>query len=321
MVLAALAAVVVLTWTGGRTHLADAISRLWCRLGDCAAAAAAPSIDPWDSPDPIRRATWGSMVIIGDSFASGEGNDDYGTLGSDQRCHGSDNSYGRAVAATLDMDDRVSFVACTGAVVRDLSRRRKGQAPQLDALDADTSLVTVTIGGNDLGWVKELEACIAAVGRACEPGTDRDKFLSHRIEAMGPVLEKTYNEIQARAPHARIVVAGYPRFFPEEPHSTYTQGPLGAIDVFSTKTQEWANLRLTQFNKVIRQATEAAGVEYVDMTNAFEGHEITTDNPWYHGIEYRAGLEPLESGSFHPNTAGQARMAGLVQKQIRRPVR
>lgn len=319
MVLAGIAALVTLTWLTAGPQLSEVIHRAWCRLEGCSVAAAASTVDPWDSPNPVRRATWGDIVILGDSFASGEGNDHYGTLGSKDRCHASETAYGRAVSSTFGLDGRASMMACSGAVVSDLTKRRRGHSPQFNALTPATSLVTVTIGGNDLKWTEVMKRC-AAVPTSCRAGSDLDRVVRRSIEAIGPVLRRTFSDARRRAPHARIIATSYPRFFPAQPREDYTQ-LFGQVTVFDRDTQAWTNERFEQFNAVIRDAATSVGVEFVDLSDAFEGHELTSDDPWYHGIEYRIGANPFEAATFHPNAGGQARMADLVEAQIRRPVR
>lgn len=320
MLLAAMAVTVVTVWAVSGPRLAESVQRLWCRLDGChPTATAAGGRDPWDSPDPLVRATWGRIAILGDSFASGEGNGNYRSLGSPERCHASASAHGRVMAGDLGAAGRTTFAACSGAKIRDLSKREGGRPSQLDQLTADTSLVTASIGGNDLDWAATLQTCVFAPGN-CRPGTDLDEIVRSRITAMGPTLERAYAQIRARAPHARILVTGYPRFFPANPTDDYTQ-LFGALTLFDTATQAWANRHGAEFNQVIARAARSSGVEYVEMTDAFDRHELTTSAPWYHGIEYRRGLPVTESGSFHPNEAGQARMARLVEAQIRHPVR
>ncbi len=320
LALAAIALAVATVWAVGGPRLAATVERAWCRLTGCDAAAAAEApVDPWDAPDPLTRATWGRAVILGDSFASGEGNGKYGSLGSAPSCHASASAHGRLLVGVLGMDRRASFAACTGARVGDLTARRDARPAQLDRLDGDTSLVTLSIGGNDLGWADALKNC-AVRASACRSGTPLDQALTARIRAMGATLERTYTEVRRRAPHARILVTGYPRFFPTSPEADYTQA-FGLITVFDPATQRWANRRLVEFNRTIRNAAKRAGVEYVEMTDAFAGHELTTEHPWYHGIEYQAGWPPIEPATMHPTARGQAAMAALVEAQVRRPIR
>jgi lysophospholipase L1-like esterase len=39
---------------------------------------------------------------------------------------------------------------------------------QLDALDEDTDLVTLQIGGNDIGWSQAVEACLGGTDQQCK---------------------------------------------------------------------------------------------------------------------------------------------------------
>src|SRR5918997_1009661 len=84
---------------------------------------------------------------LGDSYASGYGVPPYGACGRSQS----------AYAVQLDGRQRIAlddFVACAGATTTSMVA-----GGQLAALDADTDLVTLTIGGNDIGWSQAVQAC------------------------------------------------------------------------------------------------------------------------------------------------------------------
>jgi lysophospholipase L1-like esterase len=310
-------------------------ARAVCAIGGSCAATAAPAhrVDPWDDPDPVRRATWGDVVVLGDSFSSGEGAGDYGAAGSARDCHASANSYGPRLARRLGVDARhLSIRACTGATVADLAHRYDDhdQPPQLDGLDGRTSLVALTIGGNDLRWSDTIANCIAQTawdGHAdCVAGTDRARQLDRKLGALDRSLTRALTSIRRRAPHARVVLMGYPRFFPERPDRYLTWGGVAAL---APETQRWANAETGELNDHMARAASAAGVEFVDARDAFDHHELTSTHPWFHGIEVTA--EPMQVGiytvpkpevlasSFHPTAEGQRVLADLMEDAVRFP--
>jgi lysophospholipase L1-like esterase len=302
--------------------------------GSCASPAApARALDPWDDPDPVRRATWGDVVVLGDSYSSGEGAGGYGAAGSTRDCHASANSYGPRLARRLGVDaGHLSIRACTGATVADLAHRYADhdQPPQLDRIDAHTSLVALTIGGNDLGWSDAIANCIAQTAwdghSDCVAGTDRARDVDTKLAALDRSLPRALTAIRRRAPHARVVLMGYPRFFPEHPDRYLTWGGLTAL---APETQRWANQMTGELNDHMASAARAAGAEFVDARDAFDHHELTTAHPWFHGIEVT--LDPVQVGmytvakpevlasSFHPTAVGQRVLADRVEEAVRFP--
>jgi len=329
LVLAGVAALVVaafVTFPDAMKHLYE---QVFCQLGgSCQANAggAAPSIDPWDSPDPVVRAKWGNMVVLGDSYSSGEGDDDYGVTGSTSSCHASANAYGPAVADSVGMSDRLRVRACTGATLSNLDGpyRDHNQPPQIGTIDAKTSLITMTLGGNDLGWSGVLLNCIehnvadVPLDPTCRARHDEE--VNQRIRALEPRLEKAYAALHRDAPHARIVVLGYPRFFPAQPTTDLLKAGRSII---TTSDEQWMNAKTAEFNRTIAKAAAAQGVEFVDTTSALAGHELTTQDPWIFGVDVDlvAAWPPIKQvqHDIHPTSAGQAAMARLAERQINHP--
>ena len=82
---------------------------------------------------------------------------------------------------------------------------------QIDSASlAGANLVTLTIGGNDAGYVDVLVTC--GLGNCNTRAFERSRAAI--IDRTKPRLEKVYRAIAAKAPHARILVLGYPHPFP-----------------------------------------------------------------------------------------------------------
>jgi lysophospholipase L1-like esterase len=321
LVLAGVAAAVVLATALLVPAFGGLFQRAACVLG--ARCERAPStaggFDPWDDPDPVRRATWGKVVVLGDSYSSGEAADDYGAAGSTESCHASANAYGPRLVHRLRVAAaRFTIRACTGATIANLAGpyREHRQPPQLAGLDAETSLVALTIGGNDLGWSDVILSCVAPWADDCHDGTPLAADVDRRIDEVGTRLEQTYRAIRRRAPNARVVVVGYPRFFPSPPTNGLSYSGLTILDIGE---QTWMNDEFDAFNAVIARSAVAAGVEFVDAGAAFRHHELTSAHPWMRGPAAGASSFPVSAASFHPTAAGQRRLADLVEEQIRFP--
>lgn len=295
----------------------------------------------------LERALWGTYVAMGDSFASGEGAGDYreGTdydkrddwnwdnWGSDDhnRCRRSTSSYADRIYSGNDFQGGLTMVSCSGALlgadvggedfedegaIYQDNPQHTGEAPQIDALDEETSLVTMSIGGNDVGFASVLMDCMingqrGIPGFRCQEKWDDE--LGDRIEDLRPQLVELYRDMQERAPNARIVIMGYPRLFHEPPSE-----PLN--NLLFTEDQIWMNQKADQLNAMLREAAREAGVEFIDPTSAFIGHGIGSDDPWLNDMDWGGpGISLYDPGSFHPNAEGHAAMAELLQRQLEDP--
>lgn len=329
---AAVLALGVLATPAGGT-ISDAFSRAVCSVIQRDGCGVAPGA----GETPLEQATSGDYVALGDSYSSGEGAWDYedGTDFDDRddlwpfnddeedhnRCHRSENAYSQVVASANDFAGDVTFVACSGAVITDLTHPNHGNTgedPQLDALDDDVSLVTMTMGGNDLGFADVVKDCIINGARGVGFVDSCQEKHDQRIEDLLPELEQRlidqYRAIKEKAPNARVVIIGYPQLFPEHPGDDYH-------DLLFKEDQVWMNEKAAELNAMLRDAARQAGVEFVDPTDIFRDHGIGSDDPWINDLDWGGpGLMIVDPSSFHPNAAGHAAIAQLIQQQLEHPV-
>ncbi|KQX66009.1 SGNH/GDSL hydrolase family protein [Angustibacter sp. Root456] len=333
--LAVVVALLLVTPLGDRAS--SVLSRAVCQVTGGSHCVATALADP--SLSPYEKAVAGRYVAMGDSFSSGEGagaydpptdRDDRGFADwmdshlwwpGDREpkyhngCHRSGNAYGEIVAGSNDFAGGSSFVACSGAEIHELTEPNGGQsdeAAQEDALGDDTSLVTFSIGGNDMGFADILSDCVLD-GLTCED--KNEATFQQRLVAKKRELEDTYRRIRQKAPNARIIVVGYPRLFPADPSNSY-RNLLFADD------QRWMNAKADELDEMLRAAARDSGanVEFVDPRGAFAGHGIGSADPWFNDLSFQAnGFTPVNPGSFHPNAAGQRALARLVQEQLGHP--
>lgn len=317
--------------------LASRVSSAFCRVLDGLGCGA-----DVDLRSPYTRATSGEYVALGDSFSSGEGAGDYApdsdrdenstgdrvakwlddhlvpgdhtTAHPTNFCHRSGSSYGATVAAGNPFAGGSQAHACSGATVDDFYEPDGANAdepPQLDAVTRDTTLVTFSIGGNDMHFADVLADCVWD-GATCEDKNEAD--FQRNLRELRPRLVQLYRDTAARAaPGARVIVVGYPPLFPQHPSDSY-RNLLFADD------QVWMNEKAAQLDAVLRSAAAEAGVEFVDPTAAFAGHGLGGPDPWFNAISLGGpGWAPVDPGSFHPTAAGQAALARLVQQQLEHP--
>lgn len=260
-----------------------------------------------------------NYVALGDSFQSGEGAGDYidptDTLVN--HCHRSAHAYPKQlVEREIVVNLRLNFWACSGATIDNLSA---GPSPdgrvQLERLGADTKLVTIGIGGNDLNFANLLINCVHLTTTDLQDGTSETSCQqaygsevdeNFRNVVQGGALQQVYQQLRQRAPFARIVVLTYPRFYVEggssnRPFDGFCQGAR-------MTDQRWINSVIRQFDDAIQFQASSLGLQVVDIYNAPEGHELCgpSDQFFMNGINV-----PLVE-SYHPNAFGHTRIANEV---------
>lgn len=223
---------------------------------------------------------------LGDSFGSGFGVPPHAACGRSQA----------AYAVQLDGRMRIElddFAACAGATT--VSLVRDGQ---LNALDEDTDLVTISIGGNDIGWSAAVVACLLGGDAQCAASL---AMATDRITTDLPgLLDSVYTQVSASAPEAHVIVTGYPRLFSPE---------YGAFLGASVSEQEAMNDGADLLNRVIAETAAAHGFQFVDVTKRFDGHGANSPEPWI--------LGPFDLGAFHPNADGYEAYTAAVTAAIK----
>ena len=228
-------------------------------------------------------ATADNYVALGDSYSSGVGTGSY-TL--DAACKRSVYAY-PYLYTQKHPGTSLSFVACSGAKTSDLLTK------QIQAVTSATTLVTMTIGGNDIGFANLIYQCTVA---DCSAALDST---AASLEATLDVpLDQVFNAVKTAAPNAKIVVLGYPRVF----SNTSCLGTLGISSTERTKANALADALDTE----IAGRASADGVTYVRAIGAFTGHAVCSFSP------YLNGLNLFNTGeSYHPTRSGQS--SGYLQ--------
>jgi lysophospholipase L1-like esterase len=241
-------------------------------------------------PPPVR--TW---VAMGDSYAAGQGANDY--FGGD--CRRSSNSYWALLHTHLKhglQSDTGDFVACSGATTGDL------RAHQLGALDPTTRLVTISIGGNDLGFAGVLTSCVEPYGTSCKDAI-ASHFRKRDLAGLRRKLRATYSAIRSHAASATVLVLGYPELVPRD----HVDG-CGAMDSGDAPYLHRAAVRL---NRNIRRAIgDRRGFRFVGLVKTFLGHPACNNDAadWINGV-----VATDKQESFHPNEAGHRAIAARLR--------
>lgn len=259
-----------------------------------------------------------SYAALGDSYSAGEGNGPFD--GSCHRAERSDSAYPRILPSLVGYVSAPSFHACTGAVAADVWRRaqpnRGGQEIQTHYLSPSTRLVTLTIGGNDLGFSSIVAQCLLPTD--CTESDLADEVRAG-LTTIGPKLVNTYERVRAGMdPAGYLVVAGYPHLF-------VTGADADCKPFISSHEASWIDSLVDSGDAKIAAAVRAArrhsgNVSYVNVVDAFAGHELCSDDQWLYGIHpaFDEGLNLIQ-GSYHPTRAGQRAYANAFAAFLSRP--
>ena len=232
-----------------------------------------------------------TLVAIGDSYGSGVGSFLYYNDGTD--CYRSPFAYPSQIAAATGLS--LTLAACSGATTADVL------AEQVDLISAGTDYVTITVGGNDVGFSRVITQCalpgwLGNCSAAIEAGLNTLRTdLPDRLNAV-------YEEVKERAPGATVVVTGYPLMF-----NGIDCNPL---TFFTRSEMERINAGTEELNDVIEAEAKAAGFRFVDTVPAFEGHAWCDRQPWINGLVF-----PVVN-SYHPNISGHTAYAVLVGRAL-----
>ena len=216
---------------------------------------------------------------LGDSYAAGYGVPPYDACGRSQSAYPVQLDRLRKI----DLDD---FVACAGAKTTDLGA-------QMGALDNKntTDLVTISIGGNDIDWILAVGACLYDNDQNCADALAVTRAKTTKF--LPGLLDSVYSKVSKDAPHAEVVVTGYPRLFSPR---------CGAVLGASVAEQKALNDGADLLNKVIARAAANHGFEFVDVTQRFLGHGVNARDAWI--LPPTEKPESLAQGAFHPNVKG-----------------
>lgn len=222
-------------------------------------------------------------VALGDSYSSGVGAGSYIAASGD--CLRSTLAYSQLWADKNAPATYVS-VACSGAKTTDVI------ANQVSALSSTTTLVSITVGGNDVGFADVMTDCVIYGTSTCVSDVDAAEDTA-RTRLPG-WLDNAYNAIRAHAPNAKVVVLSYPRFY-----DTSVWWCVGLSSTSRKKINEGADV----LDGVIQQAAARHGFAFADVRSRFAaGHEICDGSAsWLHSVDWGDIVQ-----SYHPTATGQS---------------
>lgn len=245
-------------------------------------------------------------VALGSSYAAGVG---LGPLqkGSPLVCARTSNGYPQQLARMRGLT--IVDMTCAGATTTHvLEGGQFFQGPQIRVVDRDTRLVTITAGGNDIGYVGDLTALalrkqtsllggmVRSLSKAPDASRERDYA---RLQAD---IEAALAAIHARAPQATVVVATYPTILP----------PTGTCAVLALTEAEADAMRevADRLAATTRAAAANGGAMLVDMHSLGAAHNACSAEPWTRGWGGTTGAR------FHPTRLGAQATAKAIAERL-----
>jgi lysophospholipase L1-like esterase len=253
---------------------------------------------------PAGAAAAPGYVALGDSYAAGP-------LIPAQLppfgCLKSSNNYAHLAAPQMGLPLRDP--SCSGAKTDHMTQQQNvspgPNPPQFDSLAADTSLVTVQIGGNDIGFSEIIRNCASTSpeGHPCQDRyvTASGDELSQRIQATAPKVGAVIDGIHSRSPNAKVYVVNYLPIFPEGPlapnlpEGCYPQIPVAWADVPYLRAKE------KELNKMLADQAAAHNASVLDTYTLGIGHDACQPP----ALRWVEPLVPVNAAApFHPNVLG-----------------
>ena len=260
-------------------------------------------------------------VALGDSYTAGPLIPN--PKGEPVDCGRSDHNYPTLVSNAIGFAEFID-VSCGSAKTVHMTEPQPDlpfggtNPPQFNALRKDVDLVTLGIGGNDMGFGDIVETCaelgVQSFGQG-SPCTDHynpggnDEIAQRLRDVVAPRLAAVIDGIQERSPRARLLVVGYPDPVPQQP-GCYPEVPIAPGDL------PYLHRVAEMLSATVEDEAIAGGTEFVDLRPGSIGHDICQPpgTKWYEGIVPTAPAYPA-----HPNTLGMEFAAGELLAVLAHP--
>jgi len=253
-----------------------------------------------------------NYVALGDSYAAGPLiPNPLLPLG----CLKSSNNYAHLAAPGIGLGLRDA--TCSGAKTNHMTEPQGvdpdgPNPPQFNSLNSETTVVSLTIGGNDIGFSEVAESCVT-VNPFSHPCLDKYNpggvdQLKARIEATAPKVAAVLQGIHARSPGAKIYVLNYPAIFPETGFGCWPQMPIGFSDVPYLRSTE------QRLNNMLATQSAANGATLVNWYGASIGHDAckSSSTRWVEPLVPTNAAAPI-----HPNKAGMVGGANALLAAVK----
>ncbi|MFB7716694.1 SGNH/GDSL hydrolase family protein [Nocardia sp. NPDC056100] len=246
-------------------------------------------------------------------------------------CVQSTSNYPHQVAAALGVKV-FRDASCASATTADMTAEQQlplggVNPPQFEKLSPTTDLVTLGIGGNDIGFPALAMSCLqpvpaaAAAGGAaketpaCATTPAADDRVTAKIEATAPLVQATIAGIRERAPKARILLVDYLNALPVSGKGCRPDLPAADVDITYLRD------KFALMNAMLARVAKAAGIEFVDTYTPSTGHDVCQPaaTRYVEGIAFSSPHNaPGVAYPLHPNALGATAQTATVLEKIRR---
>jgi lysophospholipase L1-like esterase len=248
-----------------------------------------------------------NYVALGDSYAAGPLiPNPLLPLG----CLKSSNNYAHLAAPGIGLTLRDP--TCSGATTEDMTNPQNvdpdgPNPPQFNSLDAETTVVSLTIGGNDIGFSDIALDCVTLnpFSTPCKNkynsgGKDQ---IAERIAATAPKVDAVLDGIAELSPSAEVFVVNYAPIFPETGFGCWPQMPIGFGDV------PYLRAKQKELNAMLATQAAGNGATLVDWYKAGIGHDACkgSSTRWVEPVVPSNPAAPI-----HPNKAGMQGAANAL---------
>ena len=252
-----------------------------------------------------------SYVSLGDSYAAGPFiPNPVLPLG----CLKSDHNYPHLAAPSIGP---LKDPSCSGAKTDDMTNPQSIEIdgpnpPQFNSLEAGTEVVSLTIGGNDIGFSEIAQSCITLnpFSSPCKDKYDaggKDQ-IAERIAATAPKVAAVLQGIHSLSPQARVYVLNYPAIFPETGSGCWPQMPVSFKDAPYLRAKE------QELNAMLASQSAANGATLVGWYAASIGHDACKSS----SVRWVEPLLPNNpSAPIHPNLRGMEGGAGALVAAVK----
>jgi lysophospholipase L1-like esterase len=275
------------------------------------------------------------LVALGDSISAGVPLDDLDISRSsgawvvqnlvradpqsaDARCQRSTKAWPTVLAVTRRFE--VLNVACTGATLDDVLGRGDGAASQVDQVTSVATVVTLSVGVNDVGFLGALRICYLTVATCNSAAATAE--LSSKLDRFRQRLDSGLAEIVRRAsPEAVVLVTTYYEPLPAgaQVERCSEANLAGGAAVLDGAEAAWLADGLRRLNDVIRSVAAATPrITLVELAGAFAGHQLCDEDPWIFGPSIVMLPGQLTSQApMHPTSSGQQAIASAADRVLR----
>lgn len=281
-------------------------------------------------PEGSRDFQLTSYVALGDSFTSGEGDEDakqYQEMTNEgvHKCRVSRRSYPYLVGVVWQLTNTKS-VACSGAQTIDITQSAsyQGQEQRLLKLAPATvadlrakalkmfypgiieqvrfvastqpEVVSIGIGGNDAGFLGKLKSCLNT--GVCEWAADpRSRAeAAKQIDSIQQSIEGLIDEIKAMSPASKVIVIGYPRIISEKPNAPCK---LLVGTLLSNEERTFIDRSTIRLNDVLKRAATSRTALFAEVGDAYEGERLCEGSEKaMNGLSFGTMISPVEKLPF-----------------------